>query len=205
MDKLYSWKSDIQNNYFAPKFNVDIWIDYIESDLIDNLLDLVIGKEYLYANDMWEHYNVFSWDEDLIIKLKSIIKTSLQDFFSNLGVNLDSEIWIRGWVYPQKKGMILKRHFHAMHENSFVSGNICLTQNKTTTDYDIPYLGWVEIKNEKGRMTLFPSCLPHSVDKLEEEVRYSLAFDLITKDCMEYFRNNNNKDPNDPLHLCVLL
>ena len=53
-------------------------------------------------------------------------------------------------------------------------------------------------------MTLFPSCLPHAVDELKEEERYSLAFDLITEKGMDFFWNNNGKNC-DPLLLAVEL
>ena len=91
-----------------------------------------------------------------------------------------------------------------MHENAYISGNICLTENNTTTDYDIPYLGWVTTENSKRRMTLFPSCLPHSVDKLKDGERYTIAFDLITEQGMDYFWCNN-KSECDPLLLAVEL
>ena len=100
--------------------------------------------------------------------------------------------------------MQLDRHFHAIHENSFLSGNINLTDNDTTTDFHIPYLGLACVQNSKGRMVMFPSSLPHSVEKLEDDERYSLAYDIITEDGMNYFKEHNtNKD--DPLNLAVEL
>ena len=53
-------------------------------------------------------------------------------------------------------------------------------------------------------MTLFPSSLPHAVDKLEEGERYSLAFDLITEQGMDYFWCNNMNEC-DPLLLATEL
>ena len=203
MGEWRSWKSNPPNNKFAPQFYVNMWFDLIGLQLTDDLLEVVKSNEDLYQNHQWEHYNVFQWNDRCIRDLKDIIKSSYHDFCNKIGY-CTQEIWIRGWVYPQKQGMVLKRHTHAMHENAYISGNICLTENNTTTDYDIPYLGWVTTENKKGMMTLFPSCLPHAVDELKEEERYSLAFDLITEHGMDFFWNNNTKD-SDPLLLAVEL
>ena len=203
MPEWKSWRSNPPNNHFAPEFLVNMWFDSIDLNLIDNVLKVVKDNEDLYKNDQWEHYNVFQWEDTCINDIKNIIKASYYDFCRKIGCKQE-EAWIRGWVYPQKQGMVLKRHSHAMHENAYISGNICLTENNTTTDYDIPYLGWFTTENAKGRMTLFPSCLPHAVDKLKEEERYSLAFDLITEKGMDFFWNNNGKNC-DPLLLAVEL
>lgn len=203
MPEWKSWRSNPPNNHFAPEFFVNMWFDSISLELIDNVLKVVKDNENLYKDDQWEHYNVFQWENRCINDLKNIIKSSYYDFCRKIGCKKE-EAWIRGWVYPQKQGMVLKRHSHAMHENAYISGNICLTENNTTTDYDIPYLGWFTTENTKGRMTLFPSCLPHAVDKLKEEERYSLAFDLITEKGMDFFWNNNEKNC-DPLLLAVEL
>ena len=203
MGEWRSWRSNPANNHFAPNFSVDIWFDLIGLQLIDDLLEVVKRNEDLYKNHQWEHYNIFLWEDRCIRDLKNIIKASYEDFCRKIGCSRES-VWIRGWVYPQKQGMVLKRHSHAMHENAYISGNICLTENNTTTDYDIPYLGWVTTENSKGRMTLFPSCLPHSVDKLKDGERYTIAFDLITEQGMDYFWCNN-KSECDPLLLAVEL
>jgi len=203
MGKLRSWRSNNPNNYFAPRFSVDMWFDLIDVDLIDILLREVKKNEYLYEGDRWEHYNIFTWKSDAIDQLRDIIINCHLEFCKELNIEPES-LWVRGWVYPQKEGMHLKRHFHAIHENSYLSGNLCLTENKTTTDYDIPYLGMISVNNLKGMLTLFPSSLPHSVDMLKDKERYSLAFDLITEQGMKYFWNNNDNE-SDPLLLAVKL
>jgi hypothetical protein len=203
MGEWRTWRSNPVNNYFAPKFSVDMWFDIIDLKLVDDLLEVVKKNEDLYQHHKWEHYNIFQWEDRCILNLKDIIKSSHEDFCSKINCSKE-KVWIRGWVYPQKSGMILKRHYHAIHENAYISGNICLTENNTTTDYDIPYLGWIKTENSKGRMTLFPSCLPHSVDNLKEEERYSLAFDLITEQGMDYFWTNNMNEY-DPLLLAIEL
>lgn len=196
MPELLSWESKESNNYFAPRFSTKMWVDDLSTHLIENILEVVrkYEQEGLYANDRWEHYNVFAWDHKCIDILGTLIRISYQDFCRAIDIPEEKGIWIRGWIYPQKYGMTLDRHVHALHENSFLSGNLCLTQNNTTTDYDIPYVGLTKIKNSKGRLLLFPSCIPHSSDTLKEPDRYTLAFDMITEQGMDYFRKYNNAE-----------
>lgn len=196
MPELLSWESKEANNYFAPRFSTKMWVDDLSPHLIGNILEVVrkYEQEGLYANDRWEHYNVFAWDHKCIDILGTLIRISYQDFCRAIDIPEEKGIWIRGWIYPQKYGMTLDRHVHALHENSFLSGNLCLTQNNTTTDYDIPYVGLTKIQNSKGRLLLFPSCIPHSSDTLKEPDRYTLAFDMITEQGMDYFRKYNNAE-----------
>ncbi len=206
MSELLSWELSQSNNYFAPKFATKMWVDNISESLIDDVLELVIEHELqgLYENDRWEHYNVFKWDFPCIRELNDIINDSYINFCKEIKIATEKKLWIRGWVYPQKRGMKLDRHLHALHENSYLSGNICLTKNNTTTDYDIPYIGWVNMKNEKGRMMLFPSCIPHASDTLLDDARYTLAFDIITEQGMDYFWDHNANEY-DPLILATEL
>ena len=203
MGEWRSWRSNPPHNYFSPRFSVDMWFDQLDESLVDSLLEEAKKNEDLYLEDRWEHYNTFTWDCECMDILGKVIQKSYLDFCKKLMVRPE-RVWIRGWIYPQKRGMTLNRHYHAIHENSYLSGNICLTQNDTTTNYDIPYLGWIKVSNRKGDMTLFPSSLPHAVDQLEDEERYSLAFDLITEQGMDYFWCNNTNEC-DPLLLAVEL
>tara|TARA_B100000287_G_C20633302_1_gene780694 strand:- start:809 stop:1417 length:609 start_codon:yes stop_codon:yes gene_type:complete len=201
---LARYESNPKNNYFAPQFKVELWSDYIEKPIIDDVLEWVKENEDVYADHRWEHYNVFDWEYPTVKILKERIRRAVDEFCDRVGANKEDKLWIRGWIYPQKKGMTLERHFHSMHENSFLSGNICLTENPTSTDYDIPYLGLECVRNVRGMMVLFPSCLPHRVDELLDGERYTLAFDILTEDGMEYFNKRNKRD-DDPLNLAILL
>ena len=71
------------------------------------------------------------------------------------------QLWIRGWGTTLENGKGIEHHSHAFHENTYLSGNICLSDLPTTTDYCFPYLAWYfnywKVKNELGRITLFPS------------------------------------------------
>ena len=205
MSEQLSWELSQANNYFAPQFTMKMWEDHIPHSLIDDVMGVTLHQELdgLFDNDLWEHYNVFKWDYPCIRELNDNIKECYKNFCTYLKIPIE-KVWIRGWIYPQKRGMKLDRHIHALHENSYLSGNLCLTQNQTTTDYDIPYIGWVKIDNQKGKMILFPSSIPHASDTLQEDSRYTLAFDLITEQGMDYFWNHNATEY-DPLLLATEL
>ena len=196
MPEVLSWEPRAVNNYFAPKFSTKMWVDDLSTHLMGDILNVVRKHEQegLFDDDKWEHYNVFAWNYKCIDTLRTLIRISYQEFCKAIDIPVEDNIWIRAWIYPQKYGMTLDRHVHALHENSFLSGNLCLTDNNTTTDYDIPYVGLNRIKNSKGRLILFPSCIPHSSDQLKEPDRYTLAFDMITEQGMDYFRKYNNSE-----------
>ena len=89
-------------------------------------------------------------------------------------------------------------HSHSLHENTFLSGNMSLSLNDTTTDYWIPlfslYHGYFRVKNDPGNICLFPSWIQHRVDHLKDrQVRYTLAFDLFTKESFNYIEKTETK------------
>jgi hypothetical protein len=204
----FRWKSKKKNNYFAPDWDVSLWIEDLDVNLISSFFKIVTSKEELYENNKWQHYNIFSWKDSEVTELKSCIKKCHHNFLTALNLDIFEEVWIRGWIFPQKKGQDLPIHNHAIHQNSYLSGNIILSDNKITTDFQIPYLypniDCISIENKPGRITLFPSYLPHKVDILLDETRYSLGFDIITNEGLNYLSKNSNTF-DDPLFLSVLL
>jgi hypothetical protein len=189
-----------QKNPFAPIFDVPIWMNSIDKNLIDKVLVIVKENEKDFSNTKWTDYNFFEWSQHEVQKIKEQIKFNINCFLQELNVPIPSNLWINGWIFPQKKNMNLKLHNHATHENSFLSGNIVLTHNCTTTNYEIPFIslneGLFKVKNHQGAITLFPSYLPHCVDSLSDEERYSIGFDIITEDGMNCFLKNNNDKNN---------
>jgi len=208
MDKLYQWKTLKPNSPFAPVLDLPIWVDELDETLTYKILNSILHKEEDIIPMHWTEYNIFTWPNVSLSVLKQEVRRMHDEFLSALNLPVPKELWINGWVYPQKKGMILKRHNHAIHENSYLSANIVLTRNETTTDFDIPYIsandGLFELENKMGRIAFFPSYVPHSVKELKDDSRYTIGIDIITKEGMEQFRSNNN-NPLDPLHRAVKL
>lgn len=206
--KLYRWATFRSTSPFAPVLDVPIWVDQLDETLIIKVLNAVAHRETHFSKLHWTQYNIFNWSEVEVSVLKKEILRLHNEFLKELGLPLRNDLWINGWVYPQKRGMSLKPHNHAIHENAYLSANIILTKNKTTTDFDIPYIsineGAFELENKLGRIAFFPSYLIHSVKELKDEERYTIGLDIITQEGMEEFWKNSN-DPNDPLHRAVKL
>ena len=217
MPHLHRWNQPKGNNPFTPEFDISLWVDDLPEVLIDELMVQVLlhEDEGLYDNDRWEHYNIFQWEGFAVKELQEMILTSYEAFCNSLHIEKEERIWVRGWVYPQKpeikvkRRMNIGRHQHAMHENAFLSGVLNLQDHFIGTDYDIPYVGWTGIGSKKGRLTLAPSSLPHAVKALryEDVDRYTIAFDLITQKGMDHFwfSKLNNDTSKDPLNLAIEL
>lgn len=205
---LHRWCTLKGNNPFVPVLDTPIWIDHIDRRIIDEVLEVVKSKESLYKNNQWEHYNIFLWEEECISVLKLAVKEIYLKFLNELNLPPEKSVYVNSWVFPQKKGQKLRMHTHAIHENAYLSANIVLTDNKTTTDFDIPYIsvehGLFSVENSSGKVTIFPSYLPHKVDTLDDDFRYTIGIDFITERGIECFKKNSN-NPASPLYRATLL
>ena len=190
--KMYRWKSWESQTPFAPSFDVPVYIDSIDVEGLEDLLASKLPIE-------WTTYNIFDWDEDIIKNLADKIYCSYNEYINELSYEVipKDKLWIRGWGVRIEPNDHLNHHAHSFHENTFLSGNLSLSNLNTTTDYLFPYLGWYfgywKVKNVPGKMTLFPSWLEHKVDKnTTGQVRFSLGFDMFTEHTMNYISNNRN-------------
>lgn len=192
--KLHRWKTWKPNTPFAPSLDVSLYVDDFGDILSNNLLGLIKEKNVgPYKDKAWEKYNLFAWDDSSVKHLRN----KIWDMYLKYCESIDAEsysreyIWIRGWAVRLEANEDIGMHSHSLHENTFVSGNMSLTENNTTTDYWIPlfslYHGTFQCKNHPGRIALFPSWVQHGVNPNQSgEVRYSLAFDLFTQKSIDY-------------------
>ena len=88
-----------------------------------------------------------------------------------------------------KKEQKIDIHQHDHTEFSFISGNICVTTQNTKTHYINPFNYFTLNKqahhsdNMPGKITIFPSTLPHYTDQYEgNKERITIAFDIFVKD-----------------------
>ena len=190
--KMYRWKSWEAQTPFAPSFDVPVYIDSIDVDGLEDLLASKLPME-------WTTYNIFDWDEDIIKNLVDKIYLSYTEYINELSYEVipKDKLWIRGWGVRIDPDNYLNHHAHSFHENTYLSGNLSISNLETTTDYFFPYLGWYfgywKVKNVPGKMTLFPSWLEHKVDKnTTGHMRFSLGFDIFTEHSISYIRNNRN-------------
>ncbi len=192
--KMYRWKSWEGQTHFAPSFDVPVYVDSIDVEGLEDLLASKLPIE-------WTTYNIFDWDEDIIKNLADKIYWSYTEYINQLCYNVipKDKLWIRGWGVRIDPDDYLNHHAHSFHENTYLSGNLSISNLDTTTDYFFPYLGWYfgywKVKNVPGKMTLFPSWLEHKVDKnTTGQVRFSLGFDIFTEQSISYIRENRNKN-----------
>ena len=192
--KMYRWKSWEAQTPFAPSFDVPVYVDSIDVEGLEDLLASKLPIE-------WTTYNIFDWDEDIIKNLADKIYWSYTEYINELCYEVipKDKLWIRGWGVRIDPNDYLNHHAHSFHENTYLSGNLSISNLDTTTDYFFPYLGWYfgywKVKNVPGKMTLFPSWLEHKVDKnTTGQVRFSLGFDMFTEQSISYIRENRNEN-----------
>ena len=209
---LNRWKSWKGNTMFAPQFDIPIYTDKYSEEFSDNLVRVIekreagfelqkidsTGKTY---QRQWSNYNIFDWENEEIKILADQVYNSYTIFIR--GMNQEplskDKLWIRGWAVVLEEHQEIEFHSHSFHENTFLSGNLSLSDLDTTTDYWFPslslYFGWWKSQNKKGSLTLFPSWLEHKVDpNTTGELRFSVAFDMFTQHTMDYINENRIKD-----------
>ena len=187
---------------FAPNFDVSIYTDNCEKDLAKNIVDLIkendVGMSSDVANSLnttyqmqWSMYNIFSWENKEIKTLAEKIYSMYFLYMQTLNATPleKNKLWIRGWAVVLSENESLGQHCHAFHENTYLSGNISLSDLDTTTDYWFPYLSlyfdYWRSQNTMGSMTLFPSWLEHDVlpnMNPQREDRISIAFNIMVSE-----------------------
>ena len=195
--KMYRWTSWDANTPFAPSFDVPVYIDDCGNSITKDLIKLC--EQYKFSRDNWIEYNIFSMTDFVI----GLLSDRIYQVYTDYMVELEEEplqrdkLWIRGWGVTLNADEGIDHHSHAFHENTYLSGNISLSDLNTTTDYYFPYIGWYfdywELENKFGKMVLFPSWLEHKVQpNITGEVRFSLGFDMFTEHTMNYVSDNRN-------------
>tara|TARA_R100001086_G_scaffold186885_1_gene105040 strand:+ start:2668 stop:3339 length:672 start_codon:yes stop_codon:yes gene_type:complete len=197
--KHVRWVSLNKTNPFAFTFDYHFWHDKINLKLVDQIKKNILSKkqyDQTKNKTYWITNNIFKSEDLEITKLKKQIKKILNSFFKQINFNINEKLYIQGWPSVLKKDQYHKEHFHEAHEFSFLSGNIILTDNKTTTDYYIYprscQFGYYKYKNYPGSVTLFSSFISHKVDKIKDKSRMSIGFNLYTQTSLDYFNKTRH-------------
>ena len=204
---LHRWKNWEPNTPFAPIFDVPIWVEDLNKIFVRSLIKEIEIKNPGSYKDTWRTYNIFDWDSEPVKFLKSSIIRVYSDYTDSLEFEKEriDDLWIRGWAVVLKPDEMIPMHCHSYHENTFLSGNVMLSDNQTTTDYHIPHLssyyGPWRCENKPARITIFPSWVLHKVDPTEY-YRVSVGFDLFSYHTLEYISNNRIKG--DEQQECIL-
>ena len=196
--KMYRWTSWDANTPFSPVYDVPVYIDDCGDKISEDLVELLVTNN-IGSRETWTEYNIFSRKEFVVGLLSDRIYQVYTDYMIELKEDPlpKDKLWIRGWGIKLNEDEGIPHHAHSFHENTYLSGNISLSNLDTTTDYYFPYIGWYfdywELENKFGKMVLFPSWLEHKVQpNITGKVRFSLGFDMFTEHTMNYVSDNRN-------------
>ena len=125
-------------------------------------------------------YNLLKWQETSFLRDK--IKQTYFNFVDALKITPVS-IYAQVWANVMREKEKINIHHHQTNENTFLGGHICIHTNNTNTNYVNPFTKEIySSKNEIGKITLFPNWVEHFTDQVENELRITIAFDLMTEE-----------------------
>ena len=183
---------------FGVDYRAKMWVSKVEEKDFTSLIHYAKDK-YKFKDD-WEKYNCFADSHPTLQNLKSNILKEYYEFLKAANVEPE-EVWINGWFNIQHQGESLKIHYHATHDNAYLSGNIILTENKSSTVFldpliqdpglTSPQFEQIHIENFAGSLNFFPQWMYHYVEAVKEDItRVSIGFDLFTKKAVDYYHNH---------------
>jgi hypothetical protein len=141
--------------------------------------DTGLGGDSITAR--FPHYTLWQFEEmDPLVKQ---VEKQLEVYLQKVGVEWDSEIYSQAWFNVMRKGEKIKTHRHTSDEYSYLSAHFTVSAKETYTHYFDPITGekWSE-PNYNGKLTIFPSWLPHETDMVsDDQQRITVAMDFLTK------------------------
>ena len=138
------------------------------------------------------HYNLLTWSHPEIRKLKSNIVKNLFKYNNECGNETPQELYAICWYNILRFRQKIKPHLHSAQSDCYLSGHFNVQVKDTSTCYMSPVNQLnnpdiMEMKNEEGKMTLFPSYILHYTTRHNSfKPRITIAFDI------SYFKFHNN-------------
>jgi len=201
MGKIINFKSETKQNPFAPEWNYYLIEDYIKNVDFENIAKFLqkkkkdilklpaysdgytgLGKNSTTARH--RNFNVFSFKNKEITKLKHKIIEIHDIFLKALNISNESPLYIGGWYNIMNKGEKINPHIHDVGPDTYLGGHITIQCYETATYYINPVnqLNEPEIyksHNKNGKITLFQNCIPHYTDTHNSDTpRITIAFDM---------------------------
>lgn len=124
--------------------------------------------------------------DPVIEELFTMVRTNYLEYIAKLGIPRRA-IYIHGWANVLRDGEWISKHRHITNEESYLAATYYLTTNSTSLYFENPLIGdMVGVTTEKKKLVFFPSWLPHWSDPVSDEgLRISIAFDLVTENCVK--------------------
>ena len=193
--KLFYLKSNLPKTELAPNYKYVI----LESQLTDTnlilLKDEILNREKQISEgknislSRYKFFNKEFWHRPIIQSLENEIKEHIIKYLNFQLLTIPEELYIQAWINVMRDEQAIDEHQHDYNEYSFISGNICITTQDTKTHYINPNNYFSENKqahhsdNLPGKITLFPSVLPHFTDEYKgDKERITVAFDIFVKE-----------------------
>ncbi len=181
---------------FNPQYEYSIWESQINIEgLADSILELektILKDRNALAEKAWKQllrksrtnpftqFNLLQLDETKF--LKEEIKREALKY-----TEIDCELYGQVWANVLRNGEAFPTHAHCIGPQAYISGNVAVQTNETSTYYITPfYKQRYESKNVDGNIALFPSWLEHYTDQAKPgQERITLGIDLIPAEFLD--------------------
>ena len=114
-------------------------------------------------------------------KIKKYIQLNIKNLLRHIDLN-NSYVYILCWFNILRKNENIKAHSHEHYETaemSFVSGNLFLSGENSSTVYQTPFTNQnIKMLNSPGSLILFPSYINHWTINRSDKIRASIAFNV---------------------------
>ena len=199
------YKSDPPQSPFAPQWDFTIGEKQIDIDC-EELTKIILQKEEEIKSQFpassdgntglgpdsltsrFRHFNVLTWRFPATDQLHQEIKKFHRQYYQSMfGVfKAPPKVRIRCLANVLRKGERIKKHWHSVHQHTYLGGHLTVAAVGTKTIYEHPYdnIGRnYEAENVPGKLTLFPNYLPHyTTVNQQDSPRITIAFDLTQLD-----------------------
>jgi hypothetical protein len=126
--------------------------------------------------------------------LKTMIKEEVKEYLKYIGSpQFDEPLYGQCWANVMRPGEQILKHQHGSSgAHCFLDGNLIVKTSGSHTYYCDRYDTNNKIISENivGKLTLFPSFIEHGTSKVEDDIRISVAFDIITEKTINFFISN---------------
>ena len=199
-----------------PSFNINLFDIKLDVETTKQLAEVVIAEETNIINNvkssdpnddqtwltgkLWS-YNFLDFDYPCVKQFNNFILNSYTCYMKEIGVDSSKPVYIQCWAnILYNNGRIITPHNHASahcdapYEYSYVSGNISIVVENTSTFFAHPLFKdfVIDIPNVNGELIMFPSFITHgSSENKSETPRITIAFDIITEEVYNMVDNHN--------------
>jgi hypothetical protein len=183
---------------FSPSWNIPLWLtNWTDLDHVDQCRKWIVDNEKTILNLEYSNsggtglgedhittrfgrYNLLKMEDAAFGELLTFLRYSYLEYVKQQQLEL-KDLQIVCWANILRKDEGMDSHAHGAQPDSYLSGNVHLDDYETKTVYHSAFdpESKIALPNKKGGCVIFPSCVPHYVEKhTKDDVRVSVAFDL---------------------------